>query len=476
MAARPVRGPERRGGALRREGGVRLHDGPPRGERAGAGGVRRPLLRHRARRARPGPRGARDTARRAGVRPEPPRLAHRRLRGLPRRGRRPARAAGGGAARRPRAGPRRGGGGGRPSRAAARSDDPDVPARRAGRVSGLGRRVGAGSGLPGHALDPRRVRRTHRVGGGQPDSLPGVELELAGERPVDGRGHDRGGDPDRSVRGRRLRHPRRRLSGRPRVAAHRGDLRRRGRAGLERRLGRRPRRVPGRELVPGRHRGRLPPRRRRARHRRAVLPVLAPARRRRGNERGGAAGVVSRGQHPGRVRAHRGLPHRRAGHRRDAALRPLSAAVRGGAAAPRPADRVRRAVRLGRRRPPLRGHRGPAERARHPEGPGHRDGRRVHRVGLVLLVQSGRPRRRRRLADVRPGAAAAAVRHHRRRRVRGRASSTTRATRSAPPSAICTSGKRRSATSPASSTCGTGSSGSIWRGRRRPSRSPPPDG
>ena len=62
----------------------------------------------------------------------------------------------------------------------------------------------------------------------------------------------------------------------------------------------------------------------------------------------------------------------------------------------------------------------PAERARHPQGRGLGDGGRVHRVGRVVLVQSRRPRRRRRLAGLPPRAAAAPVRHHRGRRVRGR--------------------------------------------------------
>ena len=137
------------------------------------------------------------------------------------------------------------------------------------------------------------------------------------------------GFADEPVRRRRLGRPRRRPPRGPVVAAHRGGLRRRGRAGLGRRVGRRPRRVRGRGLVPGRHRGGFPPRRRRARDRRAVLPALAPARRRRGNERGRAARVVSGGRHPGRFRAPRGLSHRGAGHRRDAALRRLSAALRG---------------------------------------------------------------------------------------------------------------------------------------------------
>ena len=319
---------------------------------------------------------------------------------------------------------------------------------------------------------PHRVRGAHRVGGGHPHRLRRGERELAGERPPDGRGHDRGRLAHHRFRGRRLRHPRRRASRRPRVAARRGDLRRRGRAGLERRLGHGPRRVRGGGLVSRRHRRGLPPGRQRHGDRRAVRAELAPARRRRGDERARAARVVPRRQHPGRVRADRGLPDRRAGHRRDAALRGLPTAVRGGAAAARPADRLRRALRLRRRRPALRRRRRPAERARHPQGRGLGDGGRVHRVGRVVLVQSRRPRRRRRLARL-PARAAAAPRPAPSRAPRpGSGRSTTPATRSGPPSATCASATRRSDTSPAGSTSGTGISGSTWRGRRRPSRSP----
>ena len=163
-------------------GGVRLHDGPPRRERARAGGVRCPLRRHRAGAARAGPSRCAGCGRRAGppaatgssgrsaaspTSPPRARSGSPLRRGVRLAGPEPDRgaAAGGG----PAVGP------------AARSDDAHLRPRRAGRVPGYRRASGDWKTLTWPRRRPTSRSRGAPRGGRTPAS-PSTWRARAGRR------------------------------------------------------------------------------------------------------------------------------------------------------------------------------------------------------------------------------------------------------------------------------------------------------
>ena len=118
-----------------------------------------------------------------------------------------------------------------------------------------------------------------------------------------------------------------------------------------------------------------------------VLARRTTGRRWRGDRRGGHLGVVPDGQHPGGVRARRGLPHRWTGERSAASLWPLQPHVRGRSVDARPPGGLWRTVRLGHGGDSA--SRGTASgldglEIRKGRGDGHR--RRLHQVGRLLLI------------------------------------------------------------------------------------------
>ena len=95
----------------------------------------------------------------------------------------------------------------------------------------------------------RRVRRRHRVRRPIEDAVPRHQPQLAGERSLPGRHHDRVRRADAGDSDRRRRPVRRRDARRVPAAAHRGPLHRSRDARLGRELGRRRRRRRRRELA-----------------------------------------------------------------------------------------------------------------------------------------------------------------------------------------------------------------------------------
>ena len=248
-----------------------------------------------------------------------------------------------------------------------------------------------------HRRHLHRVRGRDGVRRAIEDAVPGDQPQLAGERSLPGRDHDRVWRADEGDTDRRRRQVRRRDAWRLPPPAHRGPLYRIRNARVGRELGRGRRRLRRRKLL-RQHQPRGDPQGPVADGcDGAVLPRLSARRRRRADRRARShQRAAARGSSRG-VRSP-GLRRRRHAVRRFPCLR----RVRGPAWLRQHVDRarhrLRRAVLGSDGVAAVRGRRRPAQRHRHEEGRRLGERRRVCGVGRHLFIQRRGSRRRRRHA------------------------------------------------------------------------------